>query len=141
MRSRVTNIAGGGAAVILACVASYAVVNVARSGTAEKNRRVDSARVLTDGDPNVGRDIIMQTGCGACHLIPGINAARGQVGPSLQGFAQRAVVGGVVPNTPENLERWLQNPRAVNPSTAMPDLGLSSTQTRAIAAYLYTNAN
>jgi cytochrome c1 len=34
--------------------------------------------------------------------------------------------------------RWLVNPQAVEPATAMPNLGLSQEQAQDIAAYLYT---
>jgi cytochrome c1 len=34
--------------------------------------------------------------------------------------------------------RWVKNPPAVEPGTAMPDLGLNDGQAYDIAAYLYT---
>jgi cytochrome c1 len=42
-----------------------------------------------------------------------------------------------LPNTPDNLVRWLRDPQAVSPQTIMPDLGLGEPQARDIAAYLY----
>jgi cytochrome c1 len=53
-------------------------------------------------------------------------------------FSQRTMIAGELPNTPENVERWIENPKAVEPKTAMPDLGLSPEQASDIAAYLYT---
>jgi cytochrome c1 len=44
----------------------------------------------------------------------------------------------VLPNTPADMERWLRNPPAVDPRTAMPDMGVTEQDARDIAAYLYT---
>jgi cytochrome c1 len=40
-------------------------------------------------------------------------------------------------NTPENLVRWIVDPRAVNPHTAMPVTGISAAEARDVVAYLY----
>jgi cytochrome c len=96
------------------------------------------ARALTQGgDAAQGHALIKQFGCGSCHVIPGIDGARGTVGPSLETFRERAYVAGVVPHTPENLIRWIQDPPAIDSLTAMPRLGVSQSQARDIAAYLY----
>jgi hypothetical protein len=34
--------------------------------------------------------------------------------------------------------RWLRDPRAVSPHTAMPSLGIDEAEARDIASYLYT---
>ena len=36
------------------------------------------------------------------------------------------------------LTAWLRDPPAIDPSTAMPDLGLSEAEALHMAAYLYT---
>jgi cytochrome c2 len=90
------------------------------------------------GDPARGALAIRQYGCGACHRIPGIPGARGVVGPPLDRMSERGYLGGVLANTPENLIRWLRNPPAVDPTTAMPDVGLSEAEARDMAAYLHT---
>jgi cytochrome c2 len=98
----------------------------------------DEARALTHGgDPARGRALIQQYGCGSCHEIPGVPGARGSVGPSLATLRERAFVGGVLPHTPENLYRWIEDPPKVDSLTAMPDLGVSEGEARHIAAYLY----
>ena len=88
------------------------------------------------GDPERGTRLIKDYGCGACHSIPGIREARGKVGPPLGDFAERAYIAGQLPNTPENIIRWIQNPQALEPETAMPNLNVSSADARDIAAYL-----
>ncbi len=94
--------------------------------------------VVPGGDPQAGAHFIEDFRCGACHTIPGIKGADGLVAPPLMFFARRSYVGGELPNTPPNLIRWIQNPPAVEPGTAMPVLGVNEQQARDIAAYLYT---
>jgi cytochrome c1 len=94
--------------------------------------------VVTQGNPDHGKQLIRSYGCGACHIVPGIQGARGMVGPPLLYFSQRTMIAGELPNTPDNLVRWIENPKAVEPKTAMPDLGLSPEQANDVAAYLYT---
>lgn len=98
----------------------------------------EQAARLTGGRPAHGAELIRGFGCGACHVIPGIAGARGEVGPPLTGLVRRAYIGGVLTNTSANLVRWIVNPRAVDPLTAMPTLGLSDAEARDVAAYLYT---
>jgi cytochrome c2 len=77
-------------------------------------------------------------GCTACHIIPGIRSPRGIVGPSLEGFDQRPFIAGQLPNRPDVLAAFLQNPPSLVPATGMPNVGLNLEQARHIAAYLYT---
>src|SRR5581483_6561824 len=76
-------------------------------------------------------------GCGACHTIAAVDGADGKVGPPLAHFADRRYIAGELPNTPENLVRWIMDPQAVEPRTVMPDLDVGEPQARDIAAYLY----
>lgn len=90
------------------------------------------------GNPHAGKQLIVSYGCGACHTIPGIYTARGVVGPPLMFFSRRTMIAGEIPNSPDNLVRWLKDPKAVEPGTAMPKLGLTQEQAQDVAAYLYT---
>ncbi|MFP5236576.1 MAG: c-type cytochrome [Acidobacteriota bacterium] len=90
------------------------------------------------GDAHAGKQLIRSYGCGACHIIPGVNGARGLVGPPLYYFADRTMIAGELANTPPNLTRWIEHPKQVEPNTAMPDLGVTADQAKDIAAYLYT---
>ncbi|MHB1414518.1 MAG: c-type cytochrome [Chloroflexota bacterium] len=90
------------------------------------------------GNPTAGQAAIQKYGCGSCHVIPGVAGANGSVGPSLAGFATKSTIAGTVPNTPDNLIKWIMNPQAVKPGTTMPNLGVTQTDARDIAAYLYT---
>ena len=85
-----------------------------------------------------GKQAIRRHGCVACHVIPGIPGPASNVGPPLDQVARRAYIGGVVPNVPPEMMRWLVDPPLVDPLTAMPDMDLSDVEARDIAAYLYT---
>lgn len=90
------------------------------------------------GDPENGRLLLRQFGCGSCHEIPEVAAARGKVGPPLAGIATRVYLGGVLPNTPENMAAFIRAPGQADPRTAMPDLGVTEAHARDMVAYLYT---
>jgi cytochrome c2 len=83
-----------------------------------------------------GADLIVANGCGACHSIPGIAGARGNVGPPLDRIGTRVFIAGMLRNTPDNMMRWLKNPQAVIPGNAMPNMNLNDAQARDITAYL-----
>ncbi len=95
-------------------------------------------RPIAGGDPARGATLIKAFGCGTCHDIPGIDGAVGLVGPPLVHFARHSYIAGELPNTGDNLIRWIRSPRAVEPGTAMPDLGVGESDARNMAAYLYT---
>lgn len=90
------------------------------------------------GDVDHGKLVIVRYGCGSCHEIPGIPLADGRVGPPLANFGERTVVAGVLPNTPDQLTRWIAHPQEVVPGNAMPEMGLSDRDARDAAAYLYS---
>ena len=92
----------------------------------------------TGGDPEQGRLKIRNYGCHSCHTIPGVTGADALVGPPLIHWSRRVYIAGELPNTPENLMKWIQHPPQVEPKTAMPDMGVTEQDSRDIAAYLYT---
>jgi len=95
-------------------------------------------QVRMSGDARHGKDLIQFYGCGSCHTIPGVYTARGKVGPPLMFFADRTMIAGELPNSPDNLVRWITNPKAVESGTAMPNLGVTNDDAHDVAAYLYT---
>lgn len=121
--------AAGAAAVFALCLA----LSACSTGSG-----AESNSIMASGNALHGKQLIGQYGCGACHIVPGVSGARGLVGPPLYFWGDRTMIAGELPNTPDNLIRWLENPKAVEPKNAMPDLGLSNEQATDIAAYLYT---
>jgi cytochrome c2 len=93
---------------------------------------------ITGGNARRGKALIADLGCGACHSIPGIRRAYGTVGPPLDNIGDRTILAGMLPNTPPNMVAWLCSPQSVVPGNAMPDLGLTDSGARDVAAYLYT---
>src|SRR5437764_4347307 len=43
----------------------------------------------TPGDPNTGRRLVMDKGCGGCHTVGGVPGATGVAGPNLTNVALR----------------------------------------------------
>ena len=114
----------------------FGLASAALAGCGDDDR--DYAAGLTGGDPNRGRAAIEYHGCASCHTIPGVRGADGVVGPPLTNIGSRMYIGGVLQNKPANLVRWIRDPTAVDPRSAMPDLGVDEGDARDIAAYLYS---
>jgi cytochrome c2 len=93
---------------------------------------------LTGGNPQAGQKLIDAYGCASCHQIKGIAHADSRVGSSLKDIRESSYVAGMLPNSADNLMKWIEHPSAINPKTAMPELGVTSAQARDIAAYLYS---
>ena len=91
----------------------------------------------TGGNPRKGKELIAHYGCGSCHRIKGVPGANATVAPSLEDIAKRVYLAGRLENKPETLEKWIVDPRSVDPKTAMPRVGVDAAQARDIAAYLY----
>lgn len=68
---------------------------------------------------------IFTTICVSCHAVAGKG---GNVGPALDGVGHRY--------TEAELDRWLADPQAVKPGTAMPNLNLDDQTRAALVAYL-----
>lgn len=90
------------------------------------------------GDPDRGAVLMVREACGACHQIPGIQQAHGEVGPPLTGFARRTMIAGLLANSPQNLARWIRTPQAFVPGNAMPNIDISPQEAADMAAYLET---
>ena len=84
--------------------------------------------------------MFIQYGCGSCHGLKHVRKATGAVGPPLDGIAIRAIIGGKLDNTPDNLQAWIRHPQRISPGTAMPDLHVGQRDARDISAFLYSRA-
>jgi cytochrome c oxidase subunit II len=91
---------------------------------------------VSTGQPH-GLNLFLRHGCGSCHAIEG-TPADGAIGPSLTAFGARpTVAAGTLPNTPENLARFIQYPDAIKPGVRMPGFAmLPQADVSAIALYL-----
>lgn len=118
----------------IALLAATAAVMIACHDSASAGQ----VKTIPGADAQRGAADIAQIGCGTCHMIPGIKDAEGLVGPPLEHWSRRAYIAGEVPNTPAMLVRWIETPQAIEPGTAMPNLGVTEQRARDIAEYLYT---
>jgi mono/diheme cytochrome c family protein len=126
----------GASTVVVLLAAILAALTWVQSSSNEARRKAD---IATGGVGRRAIPIMMDNGCAGCHTITGVPGARGLVGPPLDaGLATRVYVGGVVPNDPANLIRWIRAAREINPHTAMPSTGITEQQARDVAAYLYS---
>ena len=90
-----------------------------------------------EGDAARGRELLHQYGCGYCHTIPGVHAARGNIGPPLDDVGRRVYIAGSLPNTPQQMALWIRFPQSYRPGTAMPDLHVRADDARDMVAQLY----
>ena len=97
-----------------------------------------NAALMTGGNPDRGPVLVNRYGCGTCHMISEVPGAKGLVGPPLDGIARRAYLAGQLPNTAENMIRWIRHPQSIERGTAMPNLKVTEQDGRDLAAFLYT---
>ena len=87
-------------------------------------------------DAQRGKLALTQYACQACHLIPGVTGPDTHVGPQLKDLARRKFIAGSLPNTHDNLVRWIRDPAQLQPLTAMPQMDVTESDARDMAAYL-----
>lgn len=97
-----------------------------------------SQGTLPGGDAEAGKVVFLSKGCTGCHTVQGIPEAQGKVGPELTHEASNSSIAGVLPNTEENLRKFLKDPAAVKPGTVMPNLALTDGEIEALTAFLRT---
>ncbi len=83
-----------------------------------------------------GAEVFKEKNCVNCHPIAGLTT-RGRVAPDLTHVGSRtSLAADTLPNTPENLVKWLTDPQSVKKGTLMPDIGLTADQIRYLVAFL-----
>jgi len=101
-------------------------------------RQLASAQPPTDSAAKRGEAVFLQRTCVMCHAINGTPAGS-NVGPELTHIASRpSIAAGTLPNTRENLERWILNPQLIKPGARMPPNALSPADMNALLDYLET---
>jgi cytochrome c oxidase subunit 2 len=85
-----------------------------------------------------GREVFLHNACVNCHTVSGTEA-KGIFGPDLSHVASRATIAsGSVPNTPENLRAFINNPSDFKPGVLMPAMHLNDRDLDAVTQYLST---
>jgi cytochrome c oxidase subunit 2 len=101
-------------------------------------RRQQQAAARPTGNAARGQQVFRELTCVNCHAIQGVDT-KSNAGPDLTHLASRRQLGsGIVPNTPENLRRWLVDPQQVKPGVLMPNFKLSDEQIEHLLAYFAT---
>ena len=86
----------------------------------------------------LGRKQFETQACINCHAVNG-TVANGRFGPDLTHLMSReTLASGAMPNTPENLARWIDDPDTFKHGSLMPSMHLTKTQIDQITAYLVT---
>jgi cytochrome c oxidase subunit 2 len=85
-----------------------------------------------------GQLVFEQQACINCHTVAG-TVANGRYGPDLTHLMSReTLAAGAMPNTPENLKKWIDDPNTFKPGCLMPAMHLTDRQDAQITAYLLT---
>src|SRR5699024_4817310 len=83
----------------------------------------------------LGKRLFSQKTCGNCHAIKGTKNS-GSVGPDLTHLASRqTLLTGKMANTPENLNRWINDPQKVKAGAHMPRFIFDQKQVNALVSY------
>lgn len=83
-----------------------------------------------------GQQLFLGTTCAMCHTIQG-TPARATVGPDLTHIGSRErLAAGALPNTPEQLARWIADPQSHKPGVRMPQHQVPREELDALVAYL-----
>ncbi len=127
------------------------VENMPRFGLDGGQTEAVIAHLLRSADPKLGtvtyrvrfakrepvRDSVFESRCGGCHrsLAAAGPLGRGSAGPNLSGVFTGfypPTAPGARPWTALTLERWLENPRALRPGSAMRPVRLDETRFRTL---------
>lgn len=145
-------ILGSIVAISIACAQSAPTPATPTGGGAQATAtRPAAANTTPAGQPtapagganaDAGKALVTSKGCIACHTIAGVPGAVGTIGPALSDMGDPGkhpkIAGGVLDNNVDNLKKWLKDPPAVKPGTAMPNLNLSQTEIDNLVAFMQT---
>lgn len=80
---------------------------------------------------------IFEQSCISCHAVDATDT-KTMAGPNLANFGERnKIAAAILPNTKEDLKKWLQEPEVVKPGNLMPNLGINDEQADALVEYLH----
>ena len=115
-------------------------IKVVAETPADYEKWIDKERQMaatpTDSLGIMGETIFNRKTCGSCHNVSG-TPADAHIGPDLTHFASRTtILSGMMPNTQNNLKKWLEDPQKVKEGANMPDFLLSDKEVSALVDYL-----
>lgn len=90
----------------------------------------------TTAEQRAGQQIFLTRTCVMCHQIRGTEAG-GRTAPDLTHVATRQfIAAGTLPNTRDNLRRWITDPQGIKPGTRMPANPMSNEDMEILLSYL-----
>jgi cytochrome c oxidase subunit 2 len=93
---------------------------------------------VNDNVGQKGKTLFQSQSCVNCHRVQG-TVAQGGYAPDLTHLmARKTLAAGMVPNTIENLRRWVDDPDSIKPGCLMPAFGLGERDRGLIVDYLET---
>jgi cytochrome c oxidase subunit II len=93
---------------------------------------------MDDAAARAGRDVFLSQSCVNCHRVRG-TSARGTYAPDLTHLMSRqTLAAGMVPNTQDQLRKWVTDPQQTKSGCLMPAFGLSGQQVDLLVSYLMT---
>jgi cytochrome c oxidase subunit II len=108
--------------------------------TVTTTAQVAQAPAAAGPDTMAGKKLFSSKGCVQCHSLNAVKFSKSLIGPNLANIgSRRYIAAGTLPNTEDNLTHWIQHPWSVKHGVLMPELGLSETDARTLAAYLRTH--
>ncbi len=101
----------------------------------------DTSAVVVAMNPQAvqGEQLFASKGCIGCHSLNSVGTPKGMLGPNLAGIGTRKMIaGGWLPNTDDNLHRWIKTPQAVKEGVLMAVPEMTDAEVDALVAYLRT---
>lgn len=98
----------------------------------------ESGLALDETTDREGKGVFLSQSCVNCHRVRGTPAQGGYAPDLTHLMARQTLAAGVVPNTLENLRRWVDDPSSIKPGCLMPAFGLSQRDRGLIVDYLKT---
>ncbi|HEX2219274.1 MAG TPA: c-type cytochrome, partial [Gemmatimonadales bacterium] len=130
-------VAPAGGSLRVASVGASAAAGVQGPAQAPAQDTSAAAPPARSAEYAAGEKLFLTKGCIGCHSLQAVGAPKGLIGPNLANVGSRAyIAAGWLPNTDENLERWIREPQAVKKGVLMPNLGVTVEEARALRAYL-----
>jgi cytochrome c oxidase subunit 2 len=82
--------------------------------------RTRKPQLAKGDDAKAGEALFTEKGCITCHTINGKNKAAFDIAPNLTNLKDRtSLASAMIDNTPENLARWIKEPREIKPGALM----------------------
>jgi cytochrome c oxidase subunit 2 len=98
----------------------------------------EAGPAIDDPTSREGKAIFLSQSCINCHRIRGTPAQGGYAPDLTHLMGRQTLAAGMLSNTHENLNRWVDNPGSIKPGCLMPAFGLSNSDQSALVDYLKT---